>query len=201
MQVQTLLGGIGDAKGFDIWIPSNDRGKLDWNLTARFGIRDSLPPSFIPIREIAEGIDVIWMERGGERPAAFYEVEHSTPVYSGLLRFNDVHLMLPMPTLRFGIVSNDERRALSIRQMSRPTFRQVGSMNSAHFSSIATYLIGIEECGQEENVMPNSPWWKCVREHDVGRMCLRGRGRGPRMAAWQWAHASNWNVKKDSGSP
>jgi len=123
VQVQTLLGGIGDSKGFDVWIPSNDRGKLDWNLTSPFGLRNSLPPCLTPVREIAEEIDVIWLERGGDRPAALYEVEHSTPIYSGLLRFNDVHLMLPNPTLRFGIVSNDERRALFVRQMSRPTFR------------------------------------------------------------------------------
>ena len=123
VQVQTLLGGIGDAKGFDVWIPSNDRGNLDWNLTTSFRPRNSLPPSLLCVKEIAEEIDVIWLERGGDRAAAFYEVEHSTPVYSGLLRFNDVHLMLPNPTLRFGIVSNDERRALFVRQMSRPTFR------------------------------------------------------------------------------
>lgn len=123
VQVQTLLGGIGDTKGFDIWIPLNDRGKLDWNLTTPFGLRDSLPPSLTPVRQIAEEIDVIWLERGGDRPAAFYEVEHSTPVYSALLRFNDVHLMLPDPTMRFGIVSKDERRAVFVRQMGRPTFR------------------------------------------------------------------------------
>ncbi len=123
VQVQTLLGGIGYAKGFDIWIPKHDRGRLDWNLTTPFSLRDSLIPSLIPIREIAEEIDVIWLERGGDRPAAFYEVEHSTPVYSGLLRFNDVHLILPNLPLRFGIVSNDERRALFVRQVNRPTFR------------------------------------------------------------------------------
>jgi hypothetical protein len=123
LQVQTLLGGIGDAKGFDVWIPSNDRGRLDWSLTSSFGLRNSLPPSLLSVKEIAEEIDVIWLERGGDRPAAFYEVEHSTPVYSGLLRFNDVHLMLPNPTMRFGIVSNDQRRALFARQVSRPTFR------------------------------------------------------------------------------
>lgn len=122
VQVQTLLGGIGDAKGFDVWIPSNDRGRLDWNLSSPFGLRSSLPPPLLPVREIAEEIDVIWLERGGDRPAAFYEVEHSTPIYSGLLRFNDVHLMLPNPVLRFGIVSNDERRALFVRQLGRPTF-------------------------------------------------------------------------------
>jgi hypothetical protein len=122
-QVQTLLGGIGNAKGFDIWIPLNDRGRLQWDLTTPFGLRDSLPPCLIPIKEIGEEIDVIWLERGGDRPAAFYEVEHSTPIYSGLLRFNDVHLTYPSLNLRFGIVSNDERRALFVRQIGRPTFR------------------------------------------------------------------------------
>src|SRR5579863_1170639 len=45
VQVQTLLGGIGDTKGFDVWVPSHDRGALDWNLTTRFELRNSLPPS------------------------------------------------------------------------------------------------------------------------------------------------------------
>lgn len=123
VQVQTLLGGIGDAKGFDIWVPLSDRGRLDWSLTQRFALKDSLPPSITPVKEIAEGIDVIWLERGGDNPAAFYEVEHSTPVYSGLLRLNDVHLTIRSAQTRFGIVSNDERRALFARQVGRPTFR------------------------------------------------------------------------------
>ncbi len=29
VQVQTLLGSIGAAKGYNVWIPKNDRGKLD----------------------------------------------------------------------------------------------------------------------------------------------------------------------------
>lgn len=126
VQVQTLLGGIGAAKGFDIWIPSNDRIRLDWSLTAPFRLSNAVPPALMPIKEIAQEIDVIWVDRGGDRPAALYEVEHSTPIYSGLLRFNDVHLMLPNLSLRFGIVSNDDRRALFVRQLSRPTFKASG---------------------------------------------------------------------------
>lgn len=126
IQVQTLLGSIGATKGFDIWIPPSDRAKLDWDLTPAFRFSKALPPSLMPIREIAEEIDVVWVDRGGDRPAALYEVEHSTPIYSGLLRFNDVHLMLPNLSLRFGIVSNDDRRALFVRQLGRPTFRASG---------------------------------------------------------------------------
>lgn len=125
-QVQTLLGGIGVAKGFDIWIPPNDRARLDWTLTHRFNPTNSLPSSLLAVKTIAEEVDVIWIDRGGGKPAALYEVEHSTPIYSGLLRFNDVHLTLPSAGLRFGIVSNDLRRALFVRQLDRPTFKASG---------------------------------------------------------------------------
>lgn len=125
-QVQTLLGGIGTAKGFDIWIPPNDRIKLDWKLTKEFRPAAALPAAFTAIKRIAEEVDVIWIERGGGMPAAMYEVEHSTPIYSGLLRFNDVHLMIHTTGLRFGIVSNDDRRALFVRQLDRPTFKASG---------------------------------------------------------------------------
>lgn len=126
VQVQTLLGAIGLAKGFDIWIPPTDRGNLDWSMSPSFSCSKALPSMLEPVTKIAEEIDVIWLNRGGNRPMALYEVEHSTPIYSGLLRFNDVHLTLPDLPLRFGIVSNDDRRALFVRQLSRPTFKASG---------------------------------------------------------------------------
>lgn len=132
-QVQTLLGGIGVAKGFDIWIPPNDRARLDWTLTHRFNPTNSLPSSLLPVKTIAEEVDVIWIDRGGAKPAALYEVEHSTPIYSGLLRFNDIHLTLPSASLRFGIVSNDVRRALFVRQLDRPTFKASGLRETCTF--------------------------------------------------------------------
>jgi hypothetical protein len=126
VQVQTLLGGIGSSKGFSVWIPPADRARLDWSLTPSFQLSTVLPSILEPIIEIAEEIDVIWLDRGANRPVALYEVEHSTPIYSGLLRFNDVHLMLPSAALRFGIVSNQDRRVLFVRQLSRPTFKASG---------------------------------------------------------------------------
>jgi len=125
-QVQTFLGAIGVAKGFEIWIPPSDRPKLDWTLTRRFVPTNFLPSSLLEAKPIAEEVDVIWIDRDGGMPAAFYEVEHSTPIYSGLLRLNDVHLTLPSASLRFGIVSNDVRRGLFVRQLDRPTFKASG---------------------------------------------------------------------------
>jgi hypothetical protein len=122
IQVQTLLGSIGANKGYDIWIPKNDRGKLDWNLTKQFKYNAEIPLEYHRIEDILAEIDVIWIERGAGKLRALFEVEHSTPIYSGLLRFNDVHLMSPSSKATYSIVSNDDRRALFVRQLSRPTF-------------------------------------------------------------------------------
>lgn len=122
VQVQTLLGSIGLIKGFEIWIPKNDRVKLDWSLTQKFSCNAEIPFEYRQIEDILSEIDVIWIERGAGRLRALFEVEHSTPIYSGLLRFNDVHLTSPSSKATYSIVSNDDRRSIFVRQLNRPTF-------------------------------------------------------------------------------
>lgn len=134
-QVQTLLGSIGVVKGYDIYVPPNDRNKLDWSLTDIFDCRAALPFYLDTVRDLLTEIDVMWIERGAGRLHALFEVEHSTPVYSGLLRFNDVLLASPQLGARFSVVSNDKRRSLFTRQLSRPTFK---------FSRLAEYCTFIE---------------------------------------------------------
>jgi len=122
-QIQTYLGAIGAAKEYDIWIPSNDRFKLDWSLTNQFKCRDIVPYGFEPIKSVLQEVDVIWIQRGSSELRALFEVEHSTPVYSALLRFNDIHLSAPRLHATFSVVANDARRDLFVRQLNRPTFR------------------------------------------------------------------------------
>lgn len=124
-QVQTLLAGIGHIKGYDVWVPDNDVGKLDWRLIEDFSLEERLPAGFREVRRVLCEIDVVWFASGRSNIAGLYEVEHSTPVYSGLLRFNDVLLTEPGVS-RFTIVSNDTRRELFSRQLFRPTFRKSG---------------------------------------------------------------------------
>jgi len=124
-QIQTFLGAIGKAKECDIWIPQNDRGLLDWSLVKPFSIRPTFPPGHERIEFILREIDVVWIQKGGNNLRALYEVEHSTPVYSGLLRFNDIFLLSP-EIQRFAIVSNESRRSVFSRQINRPTFRVSG---------------------------------------------------------------------------
>ena len=121
-QIQTLLGSIGASKDFEIWIPPSDRARLDEAIAPRFECCNTLPNSLLAVQAILSEIDVLWIQRGSSHIRAMFEVEHSTPVYSGLLRFNDVHLTDAKLKPSFTIVANDARRALFSRQLARPTF-------------------------------------------------------------------------------
>jgi len=132
-QMQTLLGAIGIAKGYDVWVPLGDRVKLDWSIAREFGCREIVPYGFEPVKTILQEVDVIWIQKGASELRALFEVEHSTPIYSGLLRFNDIHLVAPSLRPRFTIVANDDRRALFVRQLNRPTFRVSGLSETCTF--------------------------------------------------------------------
>jgi len=132
-QVQTMIGCIGKNKGYGIWIPSIDRNKLDWKLTPKFNCLDSLPNRYNNIIDIIKEIDVLWLQLGSSEIKAMFEVEHSTPIYPGLLRFNDLYLNEPNIRSRFNIVSNELRRSLFIRQISRPTFKVSGLSEICNF--------------------------------------------------------------------
>ena len=124
-QIQGLLASIGHIKKYDVYIPEHDVGKLDWSIIKQFPLRDSIPSGFEQVRDSLSEIDVVWIAAGQETIEGLFEVEHSTPVYSGLLRFNDILLADPKVS-RFTVVSNETRRALFSRQLFRPTFRKSG---------------------------------------------------------------------------
>ena len=123
-QVQTLIGAVGIAKGFDIWIPQNDRTKLDWSLAKNLSVEMISQQTTNQCARFCRKW-MYWLQPGSSELKALFEVEHSTPIYSGLLRFNDVHLVAPQVISRFTIVSNEVRRALFVRQINRPTSEQV----------------------------------------------------------------------------
>ncbi len=132
-QIQTLIGSIGVHRGYDIWIPYNDRNKLDWGLTQKFIYKNELPERYSKVFNVIKQIDVLWLKRGLSELSAMFEVEHSTTIYSGLLRFNDLHLTEPNLKPRFSIVSNDIRRGLFLRQVNRPTFKISGLSDLCSF--------------------------------------------------------------------
>jgi hypothetical protein len=132
-QIQTLIGSIGIFRGYDVWVPLSDRNKLDWNLADKFSCRNDLPSRYEKVNHTIREIDIVWMQRGSSDLRALFEVEYSTPIYSGLLRFNDLHLVAPDLKSNFSIVSNDLRRSLFLKQINRPTFKISGLSEICNF--------------------------------------------------------------------
>jgi hypothetical protein len=135
-QVQTLLAGIGKVKEFDIYIPRANIAQLDWSLTPQFELRREVPAGFDSISAIISEIDVSWVTAGRNTIEGLFEVEHSTSIYSGLLRFNDVLLTDPRVS-RFYIVSDETRRDRFSCQAYRPTFRKSGLSELTSFLEYA----------------------------------------------------------------
>jgi len=52
-----LLGAIGAAKSYDIWIPLNDRERLDWSIMNQFDCRQVLPHGTESAGEALQEID------------------------------------------------------------------------------------------------------------------------------------------------
>jgi len=120
-QIQSLLGAIGIKKGYDLWFPESDKYKMDSKIVDYSKIRNQLPIYSSDIDNIISEIDVIWLENS--KPISFFEVEHSTPIYFGLLRFNDV-LLTVSGADNFNIVAQNEREGKFSKEIRRPTFRQ-----------------------------------------------------------------------------
>ena len=116
---QSLIGAIGTLKGHKIWFPKNDLEKIDHNVINFSKLCHSLPSYGMAADAIFQEIDVIWLS--DNKPVALFEVEHSTPIYSGLLRINDI-LITSAISIDAKIVAEQSRRALFQKQIRRPTF-------------------------------------------------------------------------------
>jgi hypothetical protein len=130
-EIQAKLRDIGLYEGFDVWVA--DRG-VQWS--GGFLGDDCLAE--LPViatnrtRVAMRGIDVIWFRKGAGHPERFFEVEHSTSVYSGLLRFNDV--MIDFPIAKAFIVGDGEKtRNKFKREISRRTFEHSGLRSVTQF--------------------------------------------------------------------
>jgi hypothetical protein len=120
-QVQSLIGAIGLKKGFELWYPENDKLKIDNKIINSSKIRNALPKFGVDVDNIISEIDCIWLQES--KPISFFEVEHTTPIYSGLLRFNDVLLTIANVD-NFNIIAEKERGNKFGREINRPTFKQ-----------------------------------------------------------------------------
>lgn len=121
-KIQALIAETGERMGLKIWIPRGDRSRVLEHWKPQGGtLLDNLPLNYdeTTIKTI-EQIDVIWLKRRSIIRA--FEVEHTTSIYSGLLRMADLMALQPNLNIRAHIVAPLERKNKVLEEIKRPVF-------------------------------------------------------------------------------
>jgi hypothetical protein len=124
-RIQALLAKVGAEMGFQIWVPQVDRSRVleEWP-EGKEKLVERLPLSYDEATmKTIEQIDVLWVKGHGIRRA--FEVEHTTSVYSGLLRMADLLALQPNLAIKLHIVAPSSRRDKVLRELRRPVFRLI----------------------------------------------------------------------------
>ena len=128
-EVQQWLRDLGRALGYDVHIAANDRGRECGEGRLGDGCLADLPGALraAPGADAVRLIDVLWTK--GDDVVAAFEVEHSTSIYSGIVRLLDLSLGAPAAVAReLFIVAPDDREAEVRAQLQRPAFRGVADL-------------------------------------------------------------------------
>jgi len=111
IQIQALLAEIGFKMGHKIWVPRNDKSRIEQALgdNPRVRFLESLPLNYdeTTIKTI-EQIDVLWLK--GRAIVKAFEVEHTTSIYSGILRMADLLALQPNMDIQLHIVAPEARK-------------------------------------------------------------------------------------------
>ena len=134
-EVQGWLRDLGFSLGFLVWVASNDRSRSYG--VGKLGDRclGTLPEA---LSQLPEGdtiglIDILWLDPKTSEVIAAFEVEHSTSIYSGILRLYDLARGGSGNAVRgLYLVAPDKREDQVREQLNRPAFRGVVSLE-VHF--------------------------------------------------------------------
>ena len=130
-EIQGWLRDLGQSLGFDVWIAANDVGRAYGGGRLADGCLRTLP---LPIEQgpgadAVRLIDVLWLERGTGTVAGAFEVEHTTSIYSGIVRLLDLALGdLDQPVRGLFLVAPDAREGDVRAQLARPAFSRVADL-------------------------------------------------------------------------
>jgi hypothetical protein len=119
-EMQWRLIRLGQLAKCDVWVPRNDQPKhYDGHQ-----FRDFVLPEFhqtLDVPRSIENIDVVW-KFGPYSIKSAFEIEHSTSIYSGILRLSDLRAEAPNSSYPLFIVASEERKRRVFEELSRPTF-------------------------------------------------------------------------------
>lgn len=135
---QGVLLIVGNCRGFDTFIPNQDRNKrfYDGKTLHEMSTLDELPKySYPELVGRSATIDTIWFNRRG-MPHSFFEVEHSTDIQNSLLKFNDLQDFY----VRMTIVSDAKRRKEFESKMSYSAFDELRRNRRVSFLSYETLV-------------------------------------------------------------
>ncbi len=122
IRIQALLAEIGSRMGMQIWLPKADRSPVlgEWK-GDHAPLLDRLPLNYDETTlKTIEQIDVLWLKGRSIRRA--FEVEHTTSVYSGILRMADLLALQPNMEIKLHIVAPFARREKVLQELRRPVF-------------------------------------------------------------------------------
>jgi len=122
IKIQALLAEIGERMNLKIWLPRSDRQRVleAWHPKTQC-LLELLPLNYDDATlKTIENIDVLWI-RGRSIVRAF-EVEHTTSIYSGILRMADLMALQPNLNISAHIVAPTERKGKVLQEISRPVF-------------------------------------------------------------------------------
>jgi hypothetical protein len=130
--MQWKLARLGLKAGERVWVPVGDQTKLRQayqfeSFDPEFSAGIDLPHSYV------ENIDVVWKQEF--RIGAAYEIENSTSIYSGLLRFADLNIVAPNTLYPMFIVAPKERKNRLREQLRRPAFKRLELDSKVKFLS------------------------------------------------------------------
>jgi hypothetical protein len=137
IRMQALVASIGISMGLSIWIPRADRVAVLKELNMESPqVLERLPLNYddTTLRTI-EQIDVLWLR--GRSIARAFEVEHTTSVYSGILRMADLLALQPNMDINLHIVAPLARREKVFSEIRRPVF---SLLDKGPLAESCTYL-------------------------------------------------------------
>ena len=131
-EIQGWLRDLGLALGFSVWVASNDQSRSWQGGKLGDGCLTALPPAMAAARgsEAVRLIDIIWIDTAGGQAIAAFEVEHSTSIYSGIVRMLDLAMGgTAAPPEGLFLVAPDGREKDVRAQLVRPAFGSIGHLN------------------------------------------------------------------------
>ncbi len=153
---QGLLVEVGNIKGYQTFIPNQDKNKLFLGKPlGKVSSLDSIYPfSYEEFITRARTVDVIWFNER-KMPSSFFEIEHSTDIFNSLIKFADLVDFYST----FCIVANSARKREFEKKISSQVFSSMKSrisfMSYEQLSEIHTNTFKLQRSQEDFSFLRN----------------------------------------------